>query len=340
VPRARSREKGKAPGGATREPFPTLIHPMLASTGDLPAAPGWAFEFKWDGIRAVIYCRDAQIRLLSRNDRDVTVTYPELEPLGRALAGHAAVLDAEIVALDADGRPSFGALQHRMGVMQASKALTLSAEMPVVAMLFDVMHLDGVSTIAEPYTERRRILDSLGLSGSHWQTPPWFESDGESLLVAAESQRLEGVMAKRAQSAYTPGRRSESWRKVKVERTQSVVVGGFTLGRGRREKGIGALLLGIPEHASEELHYIGKVGTGFSDAMLKDLERRLRQIERSTSPFSDPVPAPDRAGAVWCKPHLVGEVRYGEWTAEGRLRHPVWLGLRPDLDPGDVHREP
>jgi bifunctional non-homologous end joining protein LigD len=325
---------------------------MLASTGTLPADPGWAFEFKWDGIRAVMYCRDSQIRLLSRNDRDVTVTYPELEPLGVALTGHAAVLDAEIVALAADGRPSFGALQHRMGVMQASRAQKLSAEVPVVAMLFDVMYLDGVSTIAQAYTERRRILESLGLSGSHWQTPPWFDSDGESLLVAAESQRLEGVMAKRMHSPYTPGRRSESWRKVKVHRTQSVVVGGFTLGRGRREKGIGALLLGIPAQPSkgprgsagspksvQKLQYIGKVGTGFSDAVLKDLERRLRQIERATSPFSEPVPAPDRAGAVWCKPELVGEVRYGEWTTDDRLRHPVWLGLRPDLDAGTVVRE-
>jgi bifunctional non-homologous end joining protein LigD len=330
---------------AAAEGFPTLIHPMLAAIGDLPAnEDGWGFEFKWDGIRGIFYCGEGGFRILSRNDRDVTVTYPELEGLaeavGAATAGTSgAVLDGEIVALGPHGRPSFGALQHRMGVMQASRAAALASEQPVVAMLFDVLYVEGASTVKEPYTERRRLLESLGLSGSHWQTPPSFEGRGETLLEAAKEQHLEGVMAKRLKSPYIPGRRSEYWRKVKVERTQSVVVGGFTPGQGRRGGGIGALLLGVYD-PDGGLVYIGKVGTGFSDAVLSNLESRIIRIRRSTSPFSGQVPARESAGATWCRPSLVGEVRYGEWTTDRRLRHPVWLGLRPDLDPESVVAEP
>jgi bifunctional non-homologous end joining protein LigD len=334
--------KDGASGAGDREGFPPPVHPMLAAIGNLPAnEDGWAFEFKWDGIRGIFYFGEGRFQILSRNDRDVTVTYPELEGLADALTSgsESAVLDGEIVALGPDGRPSFGALQHRMGVMQASRASQLASEQPVVAMLFDVLYLNGASTVTEPYTERRRLLESLELNGSHWQTPPWFEGGGETLLEAAKSQRLEGVMAKRLKSPYLPGRRSEYWRKVKVERTQSVVVGGFTPGRGRRDGGIGALLLGVHDTGGE-LVYIGKVGTGFSDAILRDLESRISQIRLSTSPFSGPLPVRETSGAVWCRPSLVGEVRYGEWTTDRRLRHPVWLGLRTDIEPGSVVAEP
>jgi bifunctional non-homologous end joining protein LigD len=316
---------------------------MLATPSRLPADPGWAFEFKWDGVRGIFYCDGGELRILSRNDRDVTVTYPELGGLADALSSHKAVLDGEIVALDANGRPSFGVLQHRMGVMQASRAEKLASEQPVVAMLFDVLYLDGVSTIGESYTKRRERLDQLGLAGFHWQTPPSFQTGsdtGETLLEAARLQHLEGVVAKRLKSPYTPGRRSESWRKVKVERTQSVLIGGFTPGKGRRSSGIGALLLGVHEPPTGGLVYAGKVGTGFSDAVLKDLEQVIRRIESAKSPFSGPLPAAETSGAVWCRPELVGEVRFGEWTADGRLRHPVWVGLRSDVDPQSVVVEP
>jgi bifunctional non-homologous end joining protein LigD len=315
-----------------------LIRPMLAASGTLPTDAGWSFEFKWDGVRAVVYVTAGTVRILSRNDRDVSVTYPELAAVGGALGKHEAVLDGEIVALAPDGRPSFGALQHRMGVMQGHRAAQLASEQPVVLMLFDVLYLDGVSTLEDAYTERRKRLEALALSGPHWQTPPSFPSNGETVLAAAEEQRLEGVMAKRSKSTYVPGRRSESWRKVKVERTQIVVVGGYTPGRGRRSEGIGALLLGLPGEGG--LTYVGKVGTGFTDSALSDLERRLRPLRRATSPFSEPLPASQTAGAVWCRPELIGEVRYGEWTGDRRLRHPVWRGLRPDAEIADVALEP
>jgi bifunctional non-homologous end joining protein LigD len=174
----------------------------------------------------------------------------------------------------------------------------------------------------------------LELDGPHWQVPPWFHGGGASALATSRAQGLEGIVAKQLASVYESGRRSTAWRKVKHVNMQEVVVGGWKPGSGRREGSIGSLLLGIP--ADGGLRYVGHVGTGFTDAMLDDLGRQLRKLERRTSPFAEPLPRADAKDAHWVTPRLVGEVAYGEWTRDDRLRHPSWRGLRPDKDPADV----
>ncbi|HLX89249.1 MAG TPA: non-homologous end-joining DNA ligase [Acidimicrobiales bacterium] len=323
------------PADPAFEPLPELVRPMLATAGPLPRADDeYGFEFKWDGIRAICYVDGGRIRLLTRNDRDVTVSYPELRALGEAIGARPVVLDGEIVAFGDDGVPSFGALQERMHVMEPAKARRGAQRTPVVYLAFDVLHLDGRSTVRLAYEERRALLDGLGLAGTHWQAPPWFRGGGAAVLAAADQQRLEGVVAKRLGSVYQPGRRSSEWIKVKHTRTQEVVVVGWTPGQGRRQSSLGALLLAVPRQG--ELRYAGKVGTGFSDAVLDDLGRTLAPLERADPPVPGPLPRAQIAGARWVQPRLVGEVTFTEWTREQRLRHPSWRGLRPDKNAGDV----
>jgi bifunctional non-homologous end joining protein LigD len=319
------------------EPLPELVKPMLAVAGGLPSERGtdWRYEFKWDGVRTIAYVEGGHVRLVSRAERERTAAYPEIRKLGEVLGSRQAVLDGEIIALGADGRPSFEALQPRMLVDDATRARRLAARVPVTYMMFDLLHLDGVSTLALPYVERRRLLDGLGLSGDRWTVPPSHEGPGADLLEAAEAGGLEGVVAKRADSPYRPGRRSADWVKVKLRRTQSVVIGGFTQPKGSRA-GFGALLVGIP--GPDGLVYSGKVGTGFSEPAIAGLLTRLVRLRRTRPPFSTSVPAADAVGATWVEPELVGEVRFSEWTRAGRLRQPSWLGLR-DMRPGDVVRE-
>jgi bifunctional non-homologous end joining protein LigD len=326
------------PAPAGWEPLPELVRPMLATAGGLPADDGWAYEFKWDGVRAVVYVDGGRIRTLSRTDRDVTASYPELRALGEALGSLQAVLDGEIVALDEQGRPSFEALQPRMNTAEPSRVRRLAERVPVTYMIFDLMHLDGHSALDIAYSERRRLLEGLELAGAHWATPPSQVGDGQVLLKAARDNGLEGVVAKHLDSLYRPGRRDPSWVKVKNFRTQSVVIGGWAGGKGHLEGELGALLLGIPEAAG--LSYVGRVGTGFSDADRSALVGQLSKLGRDGSPFSNQVPRSESAGVHWVEPVLVGEVQFTEWTRTGRLRQPAWRGLRPDELPGEVAREP
>lgn len=320
------------------EELPAIIKPMLCRSGELPPnARGWACEFKWDGVRAVTYVDGGRLRILSRNDLDVTDAYPELHPMGRAIGSRPVVLDGEIVAFDESGRPSFGLLQQRMHVRNASAIRRLSRSVPVSYLIFDVLHLDGRSTLTLPYTERRKLLESLSLTGEHWITPPNFTKDPKAVMEAAKSAGLEGVVCKRLQSTYQPGRRSEDWVKVRAVRLQEVVVGGYTKGQGSRAGGVGALVVGIPEKGG--LRFAGKVGTGFSEADLADLAARFARIPRKTSPFIGEIPKNQVVGAVWVRPSLVGEVKFSEWTASGCLRQPVWRGLRFDKSPHEVVRE-
>jgi bifunctional non-homologous end joining protein LigD len=312
---------------------------MLATPGDLPPAQSedrWAFEMKWDGVRAVVYLGAGPPRVMTRNDREVAATYPELAGLADAVGGHQVVLDGEIVAFDAAGRPSFGELQARMHVQHPGAALL--SRVPVCFLAFDVLHLDGESQLSTAYDRRRVRLEGLALDGPHWATPPAFEGDGATAVQVSRDQGLEGVIAKRRESLYHPGRRSRDWVKVKHVRMQEVVVGGWSPGEGRRSGGIGSLLLGVPDQDGG-LRYAGHVGTGFTVRMLDDLADRLGRIERSTSPFADDVPRPQARAARWVEPELVAEVAFSEWTREGRMRHPVWRGLRPDKAPADVVRE-
>jgi bifunctional non-homologous end joining protein LigD len=320
-----------------RTPMPQRIVPMLARTAELPADDDrWAFEIKWDGVRAIAYSTPGELRLESRNLNDITDSYPELARLGRGLGSHHAVLDGEIVAFDGDGRPSFGALQQRMHVASRDTARRLAKTTPVTYVIFDLLWLDGHSLMDHHYAERRARLTELGLSGESWQTPDHVVGHGAELLKASVEQRLEGVVAKRLDSTYQPGRRPGSWVKIKTMGRQELVVGGWLPGKGRRKDTIGALLVGVygPDGT---LHYAGRVGTGFSDRELERLSGLLAPLAREDSPF-DTRERPPRE-AVFCEPSLVAEVEFAEWTSAGSIRHPSYKGLREDKDPLQVVRE-
>jgi bifunctional non-homologous end joining protein LigD len=313
--------------------------PMLATVGELPPAAEdgkWGYEFKWDGVRAVAAVHGGVLGLTSRKGTDITVRYPEVARLPEALAGHDAVVDGEIVAMDAVGRPDFGALQNRMH-RTGPEVPRMAAADPVTFLVFDLLAWNGEDLTGRPYAERRERLDALGLAGHRWISTPWFRGGGADVHAASLENGLEGVVAKRLDSPYRPGVRSPDWRKIKHFRTQSVVVGGWRPGQGRRAGGVGSLLFGVPDDEGG-LVYAGHVGTGFTDQDLRDLERMF--TPRTTSPFSGTLPREVTRDAHWIEPDLVGEVAYAVWTAEGRLRHPSWKGVRDDLEPDDVVIEP
>ena len=318
------------------DPLPSSVRPMLAAAGPLPTEEGqWAYEVKWDGVRAILFVEGGRVRVQSRNDLDVTVSYPELAALGEFLGMTTCVLDGEIVALADDGRPSFSRLQHRMHVTDRREAQRRAAAEPVTFVAFDLLYLDGHALAAEPYDVRRERLEALQLSGPGFTTTDSFRDlHGPDVLAAAVQNGLEGVVAKRRAAPYRPGRRGPDWIKVKAVRTQEVVIGGWTEGRGERRGELGALLLGIPE--GRGLRYVGKVGTGFGVDDRRALLVALGPLARRTSPFVPLPPEREAAGAHYVRPRLVGEVSFGEWTDADRLRHPVWRGLRPDKTPEDV----
>ncbi|MEA2144087.1 MAG: bifunctional non-ous end joining protein LigD, partial [Solirubrobacteraceae bacterium] len=324
------------PAHPDADPMPDLVKPMLATPGQLPGAAeedAWAFEMKWDGVRAVVYVDHGSVRVLTRNDREVIATYPELRGLGEFFGDRTVILDGEIVAFDDAGRPSFGALQQRMHVQRPTPALR--DRVPVTFFAFDLLYLQGHLLTSKPYAERREALESLDLDGPRWATPPAFDGDGAAALAASQAQGLEGVLAKRRNAPYEAGRRSSAWIKVKHLRAQEVVIGGWKPGEGRRKGGIGSLLLGVHDEEGR-LRFAGHVGTGFTNQMLDDLAKLLKPLERKTSPFDDEVPRQHAKDAHWVTPRLVGEVVFAEWTNDGRLRHPSWRGLRLDKAADDV----
>ncbi|MGY1755215.1 non-homologous end-joining DNA ligase [Blastococcus sp. SYSU D01042] len=313
--------------------------PMLATAGAMPPPDEddrWGYEFKWDGVRAVATVRGGVLSLSSRKATDITVRYPEVGRLPGALAGHDVVVDGEIVMMDAAGRPDFGALQNRMH-RTGPEVPRMAAAAPVTYLVFDLLALDGEDLRARPYAERRELLDELAPAGQRWVLTPWFRGGGADVQAASEENGLEGVVAKRLDSPYRAGVRNPDWRKIKNFSTQAVVVGGWRPGQGRREGTIGSLLVGVPDDEGR-LVYVGHVGTGFSDADLRHLQRTL--TPRPTAPFEGTLPREVTRDARWVEPDLVGEVAYAVWTADDRLRHPVWRGVREDLEPDDVVREP
>ena len=320
------------PDDPDREPMPERILPMLARTGPLPADDAkWAYEIKWDGVRGIAYVAGGRLRLQARSGRDITARYPELRELGRALAGREAVLDGEVVAFDADGRPSFQRLQSRMHLASEHAVRRLAQSEPVHYIVFDLLWLDGHSLCALPYTERRERLLELGLHGPTWQTPASHVGDGAALLEASRRQGLEGIIAKRLDCPYTPGRRSPWWVKVKNVRQTDVVIGGWLPGEGKRAGRLGALVVGFYEDGA--LKYAGRVGTGFDEPELDRLGRILAPLERADSPFDGRQPPRE---THFVEPRLVASVGYGEWTQTRTLRHPRYLGLRDDIDPETV----
>ncbi|MBM6621625.1 ATP-dependent DNA ligase [Micrococcaceae bacterium RIT802] len=348
------RKEGAAAKRPAKEPAPRtpatapeageLPAPMLATRGtpaDLDAEDDWAYEMKWDGVRAIAGVADGAVTLVSRNGNDMTAVYPELAELA-GLVGNGAVLDGEIVALDASGRPDFGQLQQRMKLTRRREVEAMAGKVPVHYMVFDALRLpdgDGEEVnqlMRSPYTERRTALFDAVAEGKHIHLPVAHTGSLQDAIDTSRELRLEGVVAKKTDGRYLPGKRSHGWIKIKHEAHQEVVVIGWRAGTGSRRDSIGSLLLAVNDDGA--LHYVGRVGTGFSAADLQDMKTRLGRITRKTPPVDD-VPAADRRDATWVSPKLVGEVRFSEVTGDGRLRHPAWRGWRPDKEPADVRWE-
>ncbi|MGI8696933.1 MAG: non-homologous end-joining DNA ligase [Mycobacteriales bacterium] len=303
---------------------------MLATTGPLPSGPEWAYELKWDGVRVLADIGPEGLRMTGRSEREVTIAYPELH--GLADVCDDALLDGEVVALT-DGRPSFAALQPRMHVRSAGAAAALATQAPVTYLVFDILRLYGVDLTRRPYAERRATLERLGLDATHWATPPVFD-DGVATVQACRDQQLEGVVAKRLSSTYHFGVRTREWVKLKITHEQEFVVGGWQPGSGGRAGTIGSLALGY--HDGGVLRYAGQVGSGLAGGREADLRRRLDRLRRDDSPFADRI-GPRQVR--WCEPTVVVQVRFAEWTPTMRLRFPVFLGVRDDVDPWEVVRE-
>jgi bifunctional non-homologous end joining protein LigD len=320
-----------------REEMPAHLVPMLATTTtSVPSRPrDWGFEIKWDGIRAIAYWQPGRMRIESRRLNDITASYPELRALGRELGAHEVVLDGEIVALDEQGRPSFDRLQRRMHLSSESAIRRRAREAPVTYVLFDLLYLDGHSTIELPYRDRRALLEELDLNGPAWRTPAHQVGKGRELLAASAEHGLEGILAKRLQSPYRPGQRTEEWLKIKNVNRQELVIGGWLPGKGRRADTLGSLLMGYRESRDGErvLRFAGGVGSGFDERELKRLQRELRARARETSPFTGTQPP---RGARFVEPELVAEIEFTGWTDDRMLRHGVYKGLREDKAPEDV----
>jgi bifunctional non-homologous end joining protein LigD len=323
-----------------RLPLPAGVRPMLAVTGPVPRDPAnWALEMKWDGVRALASIERGQVRLMSRTERDITVAYPELARLGSAVTHKQLLLDGEIVVFGDEGWPEFEALQPRMHVTSAAQAAMLAGQTPVTYLIFDLLQLDGRPLTGLPYVDRRALLDELALAGPYWQTPPSFPGEDFAAVQGVSLEHhMEGVVAKRLDSVYTPGIRTDHWRKIKNVRRQEAVVAGYKPGQGNRTGQVGSLLIGV--HDESGLIYAGHVGTGFTVETLRMLGDTLRPLRRPDSPFDGPVPPEHARPAVWVEPRLVIDVTFDRWTRAGRMRAPVYKGLRDDIHPGDVIREP
>lgn len=312
---------------------------MLATAGTQPIGEQWSHEVKWDGFRIIADIADSRLRLYSRTGRDVTDGFPELDPITAVLKD--AQLDGEMIALR-DGMPSFEALAERWQVNDRRRALEFAERQPVSVMAFDLLRLYGVELIARPWTERRTSLDRLELPSPSWGLSPVYQ-DGPALLAATREQGLEGVVAKRHGSVYQPGRRSRDWIKTAHRKFQACLVGGWRQQTGTSAERIGGLLVGVPQPgpAPDELAllYAGRVGSGLTAAVEAELRRLLAPLRRADSPFANQVPAIDANGAIWCEPTVVVEVRHLNWSTGGRLRQPVFRGLRADLAPEQVRRE-
>lgn len=301
----------------------TDIAPMLATPGsvDRLTAARWAFEGKYDGHRMLVEADHGRLRLRSRNGRDVTAEYPQLGELAAMLVDHRVILDGEVVALDDRGVPRFAEIQNRARARR------------VEFWAFDILALDDRSLLRAKYSDRRAVLETLS-AATGLIVPPLLDGDGREALAHSRARGWEGVVAKKRESTYQPGRRSTSWVKDKNWNTQEVVIGGWRRGEGGRSSGIGSLLMGIPETGG--LRFVGRVGTGFTEQDLDRLRAVLAPLRSDASPFEPPLPRAEAKAVTFVRPELVGEVRYGERTADGRLRHASWRGLRPDKRPADV----
>lgn len=307
-------------------PAPSDLAPMLATHGSVErlTASQWAFEGKWDGYRLLFDADHGSMLLRTRSGRDVTSEYPALAAVAAEFADHHALFDGEVVALTTDGVPSFSEMQNRVRATR------------IEYWAFDLLYLDGRSLMKAKYRDRRKLLEALA-DGTNLIVPEQLPGNGAEALEYSRKRRWEGVVAKKWDSTYQPGRRSSSWIKDKNWNTQEIVIGGWRQGEGGRSSGIGALLMGIP--GDDGLDFVGRVGTGFTDKELTKLKNLLTPLQTDRSPFNTRLSGVDARGVTYVEPVYVGEVRYGEWTSDDRLRHPSWRGLRPDKEPADVVRE-
>jgi len=319
-------------GSATHRPdacLDVVVIPMLATKGDHVPGAGWTHEVKWDGMRVLVDRTERGLRIWSRNENDVTVSFPELHTL--AALGEDFLLDGEVVALG-EGVPSFGALADRMHVRDANRARRLAETNPVTLIAFDVLRLDGEDLCPRPLVERRERLESMGLNDVAWQVPPTYD-DGQMLLDAAEQQGLEGIVSKRLASPYRPGMRSRDWLKFPIRPTGSYVVGGFRHETGSTHR-LGAVLVGQP--TAKGLEFRGRVGSGIAGRAGPILAEQLLPLVVPDSPFTEVLPRLDLVGTVWVEPVLVVDVQYLKLTNDGRLRQPAYRGVRTDLTPSDL----
>lgn len=313
---------------------PPRLLPMLAGGNGIPPNPAaYQFEPKLDGQRIVVLAGPDGVVVTNRRGGEITGTYPELAGLAEALAPHSAVLDGEVVAFNEKGQTSFQRLQRRMHVVQPPARLL--TDTPVAFVAFDVLWLDGELLIDRPQTERRRVLDGLGIKGRSWQTAPVLDATPEELLAACREAGLEGFMAKKLDAPYSVGRRSTAWWKVKCGRRREFVVGGWSTGQGSRQESIGSLALGCYDTADEEtqrLFYVGQAGSGLNEEMIRQLQKLFAQIGVPASPFVNPPPL----ALHFVRPMLVVEIAYTEVTEAGTLRQPSIKGLRTDVVAGEV----
>ena len=324
--------------------MPQMIEPMLARLArELPGGEGWAFELKWDGYRALLYADRGRLRLLSRHHTDYTSRVPELAPLASQVGSHRLILDGELVALIAGGRPSFQALQLSLGPQLGPRPSGEPPRSALAYLIFDLLYLDGRSLLPLPYFERRAHLARLALTGPGWWTPP-YQLGGRTLLEESQTLGLEGVIAKKLTSPYRPGARNGDWLKVKVPRTQPFVIAGWMPSDVRPDR-IGSLVLAVYDVGAKEaasasrsprLVYAGRVGTGFSQRTLALLQQILLPLRIGHNPLDGGGPP---EGARFVRPELVCEVTFREWTLGGEIRHPSFQRLRTDIDPADAARD-
>ena len=321
--------------GAIKRPMPAAIHPMLAESIDEPFdGADWLFEIKWDGYRAVAFITDGKVRLVSRNQNELTARYPELKDMAGFIKAKNAILDGEVVALDADGKASFSLMQQRTGFRPGGKRASAKADVPVLYYAFDLLYLDGEDWRKVPLEARKRKLASVIVAGDALRYSDHYEEEGRALFEIARQKGLEGIVAKRRNSFYEE-RRSGEWLKIKIRHRIECVVGGFTEPEGSRAH-FGSLVLGLYDDKGRLVH-VGQAGSGFNQKSLAEIWKTLKKLETKSNPFFGEVEALRRVS--WVKPELVAEIEYAEWThgtgagSGPKLRAPVFLGLRDDKDP-------
>jgi len=321
--------------GPVKRPMPTTIHPMLAESVEKPFDdPDWLFEIKWDGYRAIAFIENGKVRLVSRNQNELTARYPELKDMPDFIKAKTAIMDGEVVALDVDGRASFSLMQQRTGFRPGGKRAAEKADVPVLYYAFDVLYLDGYDWRRAPLEERKKKLASILEAGDSLRYSDHYEAQGKALFEIARDKKLEGILAKKRNSYYEE-RRSREWLKIKIRHEMECVIGGYTDPEGTRAH-FGSLVLGLYDKEGRLIH-VGQVGSGFDQKLLAQISKVLRKIETKKNPFYGEVEALRKVS--WVKPELVAEIEYAEWT-EGansgsgpKLRAPVFLGLRDDKDP-------